>query len=68
MKEVTKDEFYNIIYTQKLDIVATFENDRFPYTQIHKFRNGKLFGKKVDSWKDGVFQQRPIETKYYIFN
>ena len=43
MKEVTKEEFYRIIDTKKLDVCVSVSGN-YPFTNYFKFRNGSIFG------------------------
>lgn len=65
MKEVIKDEFYKEIGPQ--DACVSVENThKFPYTSLFKLRYGRLLGKAVDSYTDGIKNKYPIITKYYL--
>lgn len=43
MKEVAKEEFYNIISSKKLD-VCVYPAGNYPFTVYFKFRDGSIFG------------------------
>jgi hypothetical protein len=64
VKEVTKERFYEIIYSKHLDVILSTMGS-FPYTTEFKFRHGELFGKSVDSV--GVLPDDDhIITRYFI--
>ena len=44
MREVTKDEFYGIIMTKKLNVHPKIEG-HYPYTSRFLFPSGKEFGR-----------------------
>ena len=60
-REVSKDEFYNII--GPLDVTLSALGN-YPYTTEFKLRHGRLIGKAVDSYKGEYFW--PVVTRYYI--
>lgn len=66
-KEVTKEEFYEVINSKKLDVCVHVDSlTPFPYTTNFKFRNDVMWGKVVDAFKDGVKNKYPIVSTYYI--
>lgn len=65
MEEVTKEQFYNTV--GQLDIVLKVIGD-FPYTTEFRLRYGALMGKVVDDYKDGIKNQYPIISRYYVNN
>jgi hypothetical protein len=58
MCEVTKEEFYDLIYAQKLDVHPyTRDVYNYPYTSDWKLRNGQLWGVSEGYlWSDGVYR------------
>lgn len=67
MKAITKTDFRKLIENGKLDVVYNVDrNSEYPYTGIYTFRNGKVFGKVVNSYTDGVINRYPIVSTYYI--
>jgi hypothetical protein len=66
LKEVTKEEFYNFI--GPLDACISIENEySYPYTSLWKLRGGnRLIGKTIDSYTDGIKNNYPIISRYYI--
>lgn len=57
MKEVTKEEFYGIINTKKLDVCVSVAGN-YPFTNYFKFRHGTLFG---------VIKPTEIDPKKYPY-
>lgn len=67
MKAIAKKDFYNLIEERKIDVVYNVDrSSEYPYTGIYTFRNGKVFGKVVNSYTDGVINRYPIVSTYYI--
>lgn len=67
MKAITKTEFYQLIESRKLDVVYNVDRrSDYPYTGTFSFRNGKVFGKVVNDFTDGIINRYPIVRKYYI--
>jgi len=66
MKEVTKKEFY--MHVGNVDSVYSIDPfTKYPYTGYFKMRHsGRMIGKTIDSFTDGVVNRYPIVTKYYI--
>ncbi|WP_418169063.1 hypothetical protein [Alistipes putredinis] len=67
MKEVTKKEFYKIIYDNKLD-VRPVPMGNYPYTTIWKLKDGRIWGKTEPTDIDyKKFPKYPFyEEHYYI--
>lgn len=65
MREVTKDEFYEVIGNK--DIVSSILYPyNYPYTSIYKLRHSqKEFGRIVN-FKFSEVRMHPITTKYYL--
>lgn len=65
MRQVTKDEFYKIIYDGKLDVCVGRPIGNYPYTTDFKFRNGNLFGRVVDKYESPEFKW-PVISEYFL--
>ena len=63
MIEVTKEEFYKRIEDEKLDLVYEPIGQKVPYTGIFKFRDGRIWGKKIPSEVDS---KKYPEYPWYI--
>lgn len=64
MKEVTKDEFYAAIGEQDACVRVTGD---YPYTSLFELRNTRqLVGKVIQDYTDGIKNNYPIVSKYYI--
>jgi len=67
MTEVTKKKFYDTVGI--LNVRVSVENvHTYPYTSLFKMGNGKLMGKVVGSYTNGIKNQYPIISKYYLSN
>lgn len=67
MKEVTKEEFYNIM--NPLDVCVSVEDVyAYPYTTLFKMRNGKLMGKVKSTDKDEHGNRIYPEKQTYLIN
>jgi len=68
MKEVTKEEFFKRIEDEKLDLVYNPIGQKSPFVGEFKFRDGRIWGKKIPSEVDSKkYPEYPwyIE-RYYI--
>jgi hypothetical protein len=65
MTEVSKDQFYSTIGPLDVCLTITNPND-FPYTIDFKLRYGKLIGRVISEYTDGVKYNYPIITKYFL--
>ncbi len=66
MKNVSKDEFYNIIGPQ--DACVRIENEyKWPYTTLFELRHArKLVGKIVITSPENTGHKYPLTTNYYL--
>lgn len=66
MKAVDIVEFWNTI--GPLDVCVSVENAaKFPYTTVFKERySGRIVGKLIDSYTDGIENHYPIVSQYYL--
>jgi hypothetical protein len=58
LKEVTKDEFYERIYSDKLNVHPRSEPD----ASYWEFPNRKIFGKSTPGWKGSGPKAYFLET------
>ncbi len=63
MKEVTKQEYMDFVYSNPVDLVYSAIGN-YPFTGQWKTRGGKLMAKRVDSYPPNAVW--PLTSKYYI--
>lgn len=64
MNQVTQEVFYDKINPLNVSIKVS---KSFPYSCEFKVKNtGRIVGKSVDSYTDGIKNKYPVVTKYFL--
>jgi hypothetical protein len=63
MKKVTKEQFFEIVY-KGLDVQPTIVSGPYPYTYEWRFKDGRIFGRAVDEYENGVIGK--VVSTYFI--
>jgi hypothetical protein len=64
MTEVTKEQFFTEIREKKLDLIVTVTGN-YPYTDEFKYRDGRIWGKIVNT-PDLERKSYPFYTTQYF--
>ncbi len=63
LTQVSREEFFRVLYADPRDIMPSISGSRFPYSSDWKTKSGELFGVSKDSTQNNG---ATIETTYFL--